>query len=53
MQQAARISDFTALLIGRSLSQPHAELFTTPGDPRTGPTSPAALVEALFWKHCF
>ncbi len=37
MQQAARVSDFTAfMLTGRSHRvQPHAANFTTPGDPRT------------------
>jgi phosphate transport system ATP-binding protein len=37
MQQAARVSDFTAfLLMGQLLEfSPTAQLFTTPGDART------------------
>jgi phosphate transport system ATP-binding protein len=37
MQQAARVSDFTAFLLTGQLIEfsPTPHLFTTPGDPRT------------------
>jgi len=37
MQQAARVSDFTAFLLTGQLIEfrPTPQLFTTPGDPRT------------------
>ena len=37
MQQAARVSDFTAFLLNGRLIEcsPTPQLFTTPGDPRT------------------